>query len=1147
MADPGTDVIDAAKNLTQGPIDTVNAVKDKAASVVSSAGDAIVSGAKSVANYFTPDPIVSANDLAYANRKQQENDDALGRQFLTEHPELAARPPAPAGAPTGPGQNGIPTAEQEALQAPSVDPTFVAADALTAGGAGLLPAAKAAAQSAFFQGVQTHAAKLTGLATDNPYVKAVAGIAAPILLSVLAHRATEGAPAPGTTLADTTEGTATIAPPPAGAPERPTGLTSVLTPEGAPPAGAAAPLLNSQASGAPRKVTPELVAGPSTISDTAKVANEPAPLAPGSQAARDFLNAHDEALPDVGDLAQAASGKDENSTPTVAAQTLAEKQIEALKAARVGTGAATKFGRPDIATVIPEDLTAEEGQQLRASLEPPIPGQVKPTNMAAHVAALSQTYGDEIKGLIAQNAEIVARDKGGEDTAADTLALQNRAAAFALNYANLPGAYSDAARAVEMGNPMKPDNALAMAGAKLAQQFDFMRDPDQLKQALASLTPEGSVQMLRQIGETVQSGGSIINDGISSYYKASLLTSPETYVRIPIDNAITTLAEIPTRAMAGVFSNIEQAMGLGGAGPEGNVSLREPLYMLKGLKDSFRSAVDYAAVAAKTGVRYGAESDSPYINGPEVSRRMGNAAQAISSPLGKLMSTWIGDAVDYMGTPLNLVQHGLAGVHTFGYLMAQGAEMHALAWRFGLAQAAQEGLSGAEGIARATEHYQTLINEKPTDLINASKPFADLVTMATALGPNGQALQKLTQVPGLNVVAPFFKVMANQLKYDTQYVGSGLLSANMYKSGAIGQIYRGRLALGALMSVITGYEVARGNITGSLSYLTPTGRQMADKQNILPYAFKVGDSYVEMPPLLKQSVGIIADACERAHHMDEQSAGSYTWAALNGVMHSLTSTSVMLGVKHIMDAIENPDAMSEGASMEKYAGQTLSGFFPASGLLKGIARATNSVQRNTDADPTHTDAHLEGLRKSLMAQFPLLQDELGPSYDVLGQPIMRRPGVLDNMVWPIQITKQNLDPKEQAIQGTGANFAKPPKYISGSAPKPFQDPNDPDIGVPLSIEQQDEWAKARGENLSRLMDMKMASPMWENGSRELKKQMLEQAGAKAETDATTMLRITHPELVMQAMERKLSRRSALMTPADATDTGDSDSAAAGAP
>ena len=104
-----------------------------------------------------------------------------------------------------------------------------------------------------------------------------------------------------------------------------------------------------------------------------------------------------------------------------------------------------------------------------------------------------------------------------------------------------------------------------------------------------------------------------------------------------------------------------------------------------------------------------------------------------------------------------------------------------------------------------------------------------------------------------------------------------------------------------------------------------------------------------------------------------------------------------------------------------------------------------------------------------------------------------------SITWSGRFRSQNkARPERAGDQSTGANFAKPPKYISGTAPKPFQDPNDPDIGVPLSIEQQDEWAKSRGENLSRLMEMKMASPMWEHGSRELKKQMLEQAGAKAE-------------------------------------------------
>ena len=292
-------------------------------------------------------------------------------------------------------------------------------------------------------------------------------------------------------------------------------------------------------------------------------------MAPGSQAARDFLNAHDEALPDAGDLAQAASGQNDDSTPEAAAQSFRSQLAESLKAQRVGAAGAERVGMPEAATVVPEALTQQEAQQVRSALETPGGMEsIKQPGVAAHVTALSNIYSDQIKGLASDASDLLDRAKNGEDISGDFPSIQNRAAAFIQSYANLPGAYSDAARAVEMGSPMRPENAIAAQGARvIAEQLDTMRNPSDLLESLAKLTPEGAVKEMRQIGETIQSGGSIVNDGISSYYKACLLTSPETYVRIPIDNAITTLMEIPTRAMAGVFSSVEQTLGIGGTGP----------------------------------------------------------------------------------------------------------------------------------------------------------------------------------------------------------------------------------------------------------------------------------------------------------------------------------------------------------------------------------------------------------------------------------------------------------------------------------------------------------------------------------------------------------------------------------------------------
>jgi hypothetical protein len=1049
----------------------------------------------------TPSPAAATtNDLAYANRKQQESDAAFGQSLLAAHPEWDTKPAAPAAAGEAPAAPGAAAPAAPAAPAASGADGFIdkwadfwkkGDEALSSGnnpfGAKFPKPGEEwdpAELSKFEHSVMNH------VVLGQPDIAAAGGESSGLLSQIvdrIKQKFGAGEPA-GSVLSETPEGTASIAPPAAAKPEVATGASGLLTS----PTG--------------------------TLEATGKAAATSATEA-------------------------ASTSESAAATPEAAATTLAQKQLDALQTTRVGKNIATEFGKPEIATVVPEEQTIAEGQALRANLEPKTGDDVQPPKMAAHVAAIAGIYSDEADAITSSAREIVGRIAKGDDASEDVAGLMNRYSAFAVNYANVAGARSDVARGLQILDPLKPGNAFATATAKLAQQFD-VNNAHEMVNALATLTPEGATRMARQMAETADGGGTI-SDAIASYYKANLLTSPSTYLRIPVDNAITTLAEIPTRAFASAWSAAERSVGLGGDGLEGNVNWREPMYMIRGLKNSFSDAVQYAGAAMQTGVRYGLdESDSPYLSGAEVSRKMGDAAQKLSTPLlGKLAGTWIGDGIDYLGTPLNLVQHGLAGVHTFGYVLAEGAQMHALAWRFASEQAASEGLTGAEGIARATEHYQTLINEKPTELINASRQFADLVTMATELGKNGKALQAMSQIPGLNVVAPFFKVMANQLKYDTQYVGSGLLSGDMYKSGATGQIMRGRLTAGALMSLMIGHEITRGNVTGSLSYMTPQARVLAEQQGIKPYSVKIGGSYYEMPPLMKQSVGIIADAAERAHHMDEKSAGAYTSAALQAVAHSITSTTVMLGLKRIFDGIENPDQLSQGEALERYLGETAAGFIPGSGFLKGAARATNTVERNVSEDPTDTTSHLEGLRKSLMAQFPLTQDQLGPTYDVLGKPILRMPGVLDNMVWPIQVTKEKLDPREQAIIDSGATFSKVPKYIGGGSPRPFQNPDDPDIGVPISIPMQDEWQQSRGERFTQLLDIKMDSPMWEMGSKELKKQMVEQAGVQAADDATMMLKAEHPEILQQMIERKIARKSLMLTPADVGGGGGAGTAA----
>jgi ParB-like chromosome segregation protein Spo0J len=87
-------------------------------------------------------------------------------------------------------------AEKGGLEQPAVDPAYVLADILTAGGAslpeGLAVAARAAlragTESALYQKGADISQRLAGLVTTNPYIQGVAGIVLPMLTGTFLHR-----------------------------------------------------------------------------------------------------------------------------------------------------------------------------------------------------------------------------------------------------------------------------------------------------------------------------------------------------------------------------------------------------------------------------------------------------------------------------------------------------------------------------------------------------------------------------------------------------------------------------------------------------------------------------------------------------------------------------------------------------------------------------------------------------------------------------------------------------------------------------------------------------------------------------------------------------------------------------------------------
>ena len=321
-------------------------------------------------------------------------------------------------------------------------------------------------------------------------------------------------------------------------------------------------------------------------------------------------------------------------TPEAAAQTLAQKQIEALKTAKVGSAVAEEFGKPEIATTMSNEDTLQQARDLKLNLESVYSEPVEPPELSTQTAALAKVFQSESEDLHDTATGILQRMNAGEDTTADIEALSNRFSAFAVQYAKIAGARSEMGRGLQILDPLKPENVRVTETAKLAQQLGEGNNPRDLVEMLARMTPDQLPRTARQIQETVSTGGAIYN-ALSEYYVDNLLSDAvRTSGRIGVSNSVSALLQLPSRQIAAML-------------PGSPVKMGEPLAMLQGVSDGFFHAVDAAVESFKTGARVAMMEDAP-----EASPFVSNPAIA-AKPFG-LEGTTLGTALDYLGSWLRL-------------------------------------------------------------------------------------------------------------------------------------------------------------------------------------------------------------------------------------------------------------------------------------------------------------------------------------------------------------------------------------------------------------------------------------------------------------------------------------------------------------
>ena len=675
------------------------------------------------------------------------------------------------------------------------------------------------------------------------------------------------------------------------------------------------------------------------------------------------------------------------STPEAAASTLAQRQLDALKSVRVGTDTATEFGKPDIATTVPESLTMQESAALKQNLETYYAQGTTPPKMAAHVQALATTYQDEANAIHADNQALRTAAASGEDITQQHGQLVNRFAAFAENYSTLAGARSDTGRALQILNPNKPGNAFAAATARLAQQFSIEDNPEQLSDMLDKLKPEQFARVAGQMAEDVGKGRSLYN-ALNEYYVNNLLSNAgRTSSRIGTSNAISALLTIPR-------SSIEALI------PGSPTQLGEPLARIQGMTDGFWHATDVALESLKTG---GRESQ---IEGGSVSPFI-DSQHAISGAAFGLDGTGLGTGLDYLGNVLRLPSRGLTAVHQFGHSIATSMETHALAWRDAVNTAQTEGVDGIEGYQRARSIYQSTLQNIPSDMrINASKA-ADVTTFANKLEGMPADAQKLLQYPVLKQLMPFFKVAYNVKKMGADITpGVGLLTnAPDLISGDAGarSAAAAKIAMGSMFGIAISHEFHQGNIVLD-KYGSP---QM-----------KFGDKLVSVPEPLAFPLSMVGNYLQNRDAMSDSDAIDKAGAAAKALGSAMANDSIVQGLVNIKK-LWTDIAEGKPKALQQFVGQEASGLVPWSALLRGISSAT---------DPESRDPQTAG--QEIQTGIPGESEGVQPRYDVFAKPVPNPAmGLPQRLLYPVNVTTQEKDPVVNEMARLSVNAAYPPKFL----------------------------------------------------------------------------------------------------------------------
>jgi hypothetical protein len=352
-------------------------------------------------------------------------------------------------------------------------------------------------------------------------------------------------------------------------------------------------------------------------------------------------------------------------------------------------------------------------------------------------------------------------------------------------------------------------------------------------------------------------------------------------------------------------------------------------------------------------------------------------------------------------------------------------------------------------------------------------------------------------VPGLSFIVPFTNIADRLTVRGFEYTPVGA-------ARGVRALRRGDRAAGAdlLAKSAVGTATMMGMVGVAMSGRTtadpprdPAERDRFFAEGKQAWSVKIGDTWVPYGQLepFATPLALIASAWQSYEENGEEPGAEIAYqVAVSMAAHTLDA-SYMSSLQDFFDALSR--GPSGEAAGKRLAASTLSGFVPASGLQRGIARGM---------DPRVVDTRAETLagtvENALRAQTPGLRESLPARQTRFGEDAILAGGAKGSYMasgTPLLTSRETPDPVEQAMEDADYRLG----FVGDSIE-----------GTQLSPDQRREYQRTAGQLTRQRLEIVIGSPVYQRADPALQRRMLERTVSDARKRARQEFMRDHLEL-----------------------------------